>query len=303
MKKKIKFKKWMLPFLTITFISVIGTLGRFIYNDYQTRFLESGKFYFESTELKPEKAVYRVDNYNGVDNYNITIDVNSLKNNNEKANVDISYDITYNCSSNANCSVSKTNGIIYSASNHDTFTANISPSETLEEGDMIWIDVLAKSKDPYSKEISAIFILKVGFYGLSHRIDDQTNSPYFEVKITNTLDYYTVSEAFGSYNVGDRISISTYLGLSAVNKAHCHSALIGLEFDPNLVLLDITNANYKKNVSFTQTAIGGYNYVNSFIFKADAQSSQVVRFYKKNASYNYTYPIINSTSIIDVTYY
>ena len=47
--------------------------------------------------------------------------------------------------------------------------------------------------------------------------------------------------------------------------------------------------------------INNFNYVNEFSFKMDASSSAKVMFYKDDPSQDYTYPIINDTSIINVT--
>ena len=76
-----------------------------------------------------------------------------------------------------------------------------------------------------------------------------------------------------------------------------------LEFDPNVVLLDMTNYSYKNRESSTQININGYDYINSFVFKIDAQSSAIVRFYKTDSSDNFTYPIVNTVSVVDVSYY
>ena len=44
-----------------------------------------------------------------------------------------------------------------------------------------------------------------------------------------------------------------------------------------------------------------YNYINQISFKMEAISSTKVRFYKIDATKDYTYPIKNPTSIITVT--
>ena len=58
-------------------------------------------------------------------------------------------------------------------------------------------------------------------------------------------------------------SITTYLSLDATDKAKCASTVIDLSFDPNVVILDITNENYLKNIGTTTTVIDSYNYINS----------------------------------------
>ena len=56
-----------------------------------------------------------------------------------------------------------------------------------------------------------------------------------DLRITNTLSYYVVNEAFGEYQQGYKIDIDTYLALSDENKAKCHSSIVNIQFDPNKV--------------------------------------------------------------------
>lgn len=300
-----KIKKNKFIFITLIVFSMIfvTTFGRFVYIEVKNHFISTRGFYFESDKLRTVKAVYQVSNYNGVDNYNVTINLNSFVNNLKKANVDIEYELSYSCSAKATCGLSKNGGIIYAASNSDNFTATIAPTAILNDKETIWIDIVATAKEPYTKTISATFILKVGFFGLSHEIVDSVGSPFFELKITNTLDYYTILEAFGSYSINDRIDIPTYLALPLVDKNKCASSRVDLDFDPNLLLMDMTNPAYLSSFTTTTTNISGHDYINSIHFKIDSNSSLVVRFYKRNAGLNYTYPIVNPSSIVNVTYY
>ena len=55
-------------------------------------------------------------------------------------------------------------------------------------------------------------------------------------------------------------------------------------------------------MSQTTTTINTYDYINGLSFKIEPVSSAIVRFYKKNSQLNYTYPIVNPTSIVTVTY-
>ena len=120
-----------------------------------------------------------------------------------------------------------------------------------------------------------------------------------DLNITNTLSYYNVETAFGNYSVGDRIDVDTYLTLPETDKQKCYSALITLKFDPKKVLLDMTNTNYLNAISTRTTNINGSNYISEITFKVEPISSAVVRFYKQDVTKDYTYPIINSNSIID----
>ena len=173
----------------------------------------------------------------------------------------------------------------------------------LQEGDSIWVEVSAKSTSPYKKTLTGKFVVVVGMYGLSYEIDDSADSPYLEVRITNTLDYYKVISAFDSYNVGDKIDISTYQALDDSKKVNCTSSVIHLSFDPNYVILDMTSHAYLSRYSVGTTALSdGYDYVNDITFGIDALSSNTIKFYKVNSSMDYTYPLVNSNSIVDVSF-
>ena len=296
-------KKWYV-FIVIVIIlsSTVFTYGRYIYNDIKEMYLTSKNFYFNSDKLTMNRAIYQVDNWSAIDNYSITIGLNNYKNNLVSTKSDIGYKLSYTCSNNITCSISKTEGVIYASEMTDYFTLVLSPSVTFNDGDTAWIEVLAESIYPYKKEISARFVLKVGKAILSYTIDDEKGSPYLNFNITNTMDYYMVKSAFDDYNVGDRIDVNNYLSLSDENKKKCLSAYITLEFDPNYVLLDLTSSSYLKASDYTTIKIDGYDYVNSISFDMDAISSEVVKFYKVDASLDYTYPIINSDSVIDFSY-
>lgn len=301
MLKRIRNNKILLLILLVFLVVATASLGRFIYLEVKKNFFLSKDFYFESDKLREKQFLYRVNNYNGVDNYDIVVNMNSIKNNMLRSKSDIAYDISISCSAKANCSQSKANGVIYAASGTDYFSVSLSPSVTLAEKDEIHVTVTASSTEPYVKTLSATFILVVGNYGLSYEIDDEVNRPYLEFKMTNTLDYYTVKEAFGTYSIDSKIDIPTYLALSDEDKSKCASAIINLAFDPAVILFD--NASLVKGlIGTTTTSINNFDYVNGLSFKIDAISSMIVRFYKKNKAANYTYPIVNQNPIINVTY-
>ena len=304
MKKLLKNKKNIYIILGITFIifSIGITLGRYIYNDIRDFYLASKNFYFNSDKLTPLRGIYQIDNWSGVDTYTLTINLNNIKNNLVHAESDIEYEINYTCSNNANCSVSKTQGILYSEKQTDYFSATISPNTTLTNKDEVWIEIVAKSTYPYKKTLSARFILKVGIPGISYSIYDEAKRPYFDLSVTNTTDYYLVKEAFGIYSINQRIDYNTYMSLSEENKAKCALPLITLKFDPKIVILDMTNDAYQKAESYTTTLIDGHEYINSISFRINLESSKAVKFYKASANKDYTYPITNDESIVEFSY-
>ena len=64
----------------------------------------------------------------------------------------------------------------------------------------------------------------------------------------------------------------------------------------------MTSEAYQEAVAMQTEVINGYNYVNSISFKIDALSSKMIKFYKLDTTQNYTFPIINNSSIIGVSY-
>ncbi len=304
MKKKFKLKKSVYVFIAVGLVLIIlgSTYGRYIYLELKEYYLSTKNFYFNSDKLTVDRAIYQVENWSGVDSYNISINLNSYKNNLEVCDSDITYELTYFCSNNVNCHLSKEGGTIFTATNTDNVVATLTPITSLSEGDTAFIEVTAQSTAPYRKTIKARFILNVATVGLSYEIEDKVNRPYLNFNITNTLDYYTIVTPFGSYNAGDKIDISTYSNLSNENKLKCKSALITLTFDPNTVVLDMTSEYYLNATNYTTTTINGNEYINSITFNVEAISSAQVKFYKIDATRNYTYPITNNSSIISFSY-
>ena len=103
--------------IIILFVAVIlllfgTTFARYIYNVIHNHILESREFYFNSTVLDMNGRQYRINNWDGVNNYVLTIDVNNQKNSLTSTQSDIAYDIEVSCPSSVECRLSKTEGII-----------------------------------------------------------------------------------------------------------------------------------------------------------------------------------------------
>ena len=293
-----KFKRKILIVLIILLCLPISfTLGRFVYNKVLDLYFTSKNFFFESDKLTVDGAIYSLDYWNGVDPYNVVINLNSFKNNKLKSTSDITYEINYTCSSEIICNTTKDKGTIYSDTNTDSLTITMTPNSTFKDGDSVVLKVEAKSLSPYEKTLSAEFELVVGKYGLSHEIVDNENDIYLEFKVTNTLDYYTVREAFDDYSVGDRISSDDYASLSTQNKDKCASAIVTLKFNPNVIYTDNNNTTFLNSYNVKTEKINNYDYINGFTFKMDSTSSTVVKFYKKDITKNFT-----GTNVIDVSY-
>jgi hypothetical protein len=286
--------------ILLSSLSFVIVFGRYVTNSVNNFFLRSKEFYFYSDKLSEKRDVFQVDNWSGVDDYTIIVNMNSRKNNIQVASYDIAYDIKYTCSNNAICQLSKTSGIISKEDNTDSFNLTITPNTQLKTGDKVTVEVEATSKTSYKKTIKGKFTLVVGKENLTYQITDKPNNPYLDVRITNTLSYYIVKEAFGEYPEKYKIDIDTYLALSDENKAKCYSSIVRVEFDPREVLIDITNENYQKATEVTTTSIDGKTYINGFTLPIDSISSADLRFYKVDTSKDYTYPNFENESVVSV---
>ena len=55
------------------------------------------------------------------------------------------------------------------------------------------------------------------------------------------------------------------------------------------------------STNYREDTIDGYRYVSKFSFKVNAASSNTIIFYKDDITRNYTYPVVNNSSIITVS--
>ena len=303
MRNQIYKKKQILLLLAIVLcsISFVIVFGRYVTNSVNDFFLRSKEFYFFSDKLSENLDIFQIENWSGVDDYVITINMNSRKNNLEVATYDIGYDISYTCSSNAICQLSKTSGIISSDDNTDFFNVIITPNTQLKTGDKVVVNITAKSKTDYVKILKGKFTLVVGQEDLTYQITDKPNTPYAELSLTNTLTYYIVEEAFGDYQKGYKIDFDTYLALTEEEKAKCYSSIVTVSFDPEEVLVDNTSESYQNALNITTEIINQKSYINSITLPIEAISSVNLRLYKVNTSQDYTYPNINNYSVVTVT--
>lgn len=292
---------FILSFLFIYFIGN-STIARYIYNGINNYILESKGFHFNSTVLSMNKSSYSINNWDGVNAYTLTIDVNNKKNDLVKTTSDIAYNISVNCDATVTCTLSKNTGIIYAAGNSDSYVITVTPVHNLYSGDSATVTTSVSSTSPYTKTMSAEYELGVENSQFSYSIEDSVGSKYLTLKLTNSIPYYEVLTAFDSYNVGDHVSIEAYSALTTIKKSYCFSAKITLTFSPTVLLLDMTDSTYlnKINGSLTTTTINTYTYITGYQYYISANSNDEIIFYKKDSTQNYTYPIVNSTSIVTV---
>lgn len=284
-------KKTIISIISILILFVLllnSSLGRYIYNSINNYILGSKEFYFNSSVLGVDDPVYSIVNWDGVNSYTLTIDVNGKKNEMISTKEDIEYLITVDCPSSVICTLSKEKGIIYTENKSDSYTVTVTPIDDFYEGDSVTISTSAVSISPYEKKLSAKYIIGVENYGFSYNIEDSVGSKILKLDLTNSKPYYTVTEAFNDYKQGDSVSLDDYEKLDDSNKKKCISVQTTISFDPNVILLDLTSRAYLDSVSSTTTTISDKLYVNSITVNVDAISSKEILFYKNNVDKDYT---------------
>lgn len=309
-KKRLKFKfkfklskKQKLLTILIAVLIVVFTIGitfsKYIYDIYKNHILESQGFYFNSSVMSMTGSNHSINNWDGVSPYRISIDVNNRKNDLVYTKSDISYDIGIECSSNIRCTLSKTSGIIRSETQTDSYVITIYPNGNFTRNQTAVVKTSAKSTYPYVKELSTEYSIGITTSSFYYSIKDAPGEKYLTLELTNAFTYYKVVTAFGEHNVGDNIAIDDYEKLSDEEKKNCFSASVDLTFDPNIILLDMTEQTYitREKDSQTTEVINDHNYVNGFSFDMEASSNTKIIFYKNDSSKDYSYPGTTDSSI------
>ena len=278
--------------------------AKYVYDIVDSYILETKGFYFNSSVMSITGKNYNINNWDGVNSYTLMVDVNSKKNEEKYTTHDISYDITCKCPDNVRCELSKESGIIYQDKKTDSFQVTMIPNKAIPEGQEIRIEVVATSNSPYTKSLSAVYHVGVLKSNFTYSIEDSVNSKYLMLNVTNSVAYYEVEKAFLNYNVGDKVSLDDYVNLSDENKKKCFSAKVTVTLPADVLALDMTAKSYlhmTENSQVDTTLSDGYKYVKSYTFLLDATASEKILFYKNDISKDYTYPIVNDSSIIDVS--
>ena len=288
----------------VVFVLFAATFGRYIYNIIDNYILETKGFYFNSSVLSINTKEYKINNWDGVNNYSINVDLNNMKNSLVHTETDIEYNLNVTCSTDVSCNASKYMGVLRENVGTDSFTVTMTPNQgtKFEAGDEVYIDVEVISKSPYKKTLKGKFIISVENNSFSYEIVDAKNDNFMTLSLTNSVPFYEVEQAFSNYKIGDVISLDDYEKLSETEKANCFSAKVTISFDPAVVFLDMTANSYLHRVSGSveKVQINNFDYVKGYQFKIDATSSEKIIFYKADRTQNFTYPIVNDTSIIEV---
>lgn len=304
MKKKLKkdYKRIIVLIISILLLVFITPImAKFVTDTFHSYYLSSKHFYFTSNRLKRNPPTYLVNNWSGVGSFNIDVGLSSMKNSLVYSNYDIPYTVRYVCPNDVTCSFNKNSGTIYGNDpNHaDSVILSVNPSRSYTENESLSIYIEASSTSPYVETIGAYFRYVVGKQGVTYEIEDEENRPYMILKITSAINFCKVTEAFLNYQVNATIDISTYMSLSDANKLKCASKKIDLSFNPSVILLD-TTSNIINHSTYTTQVISGVDYINTLSFGIGPVSTMAIKFYKVNASSNYTYPFENNSSIITV---
>ncbi len=275
MKKNRRKIKRKINFINLTIILILFTIctflvpkmvstAKYVYNVIHEHYLLSKDFYFSSDKLSLNHTEYEItNNWSGAETYIITVNMSSKENDMAFTDADIEYNITYTCSSNIQCSLSKQSSTIVGKKNNgvneDYFSISINPAggTALSEGETAWVEITATSTSPYSQTISGKLILEVGTSEISYEIIDAPNQPYLTVNITN------------SQSVSSNITLS---------------------YDPEVVLLDMTNRFYLNEQStYSEEELNNYKYLNSITSRVDSLSTTTVKFYKVDSTQDYSY--------------
>lgn len=301
--RKYKRRSIIILCLLVFFLFISFAFGRYIHNIISQYLLETKGFYFNSSILNVNGKNYNINNWDGVNTYTLTIDLNNRKNAERVTRTDISYTISVNCPSTVSCTLSKNSGIIRTEDETDSYQISVTPLQNFYANDTVLVETSVSSNLPYHKTMSAAYTIGVEKSNFSYEIEDSVNSKYLTIRFLNSISYYQVEEPFLNYNVGDQISLDDYNDLTDENKNKCFSAIVTLQYNPEKLFVDMMNSLYLHRLSdnYQEQTINGYQYVSKFSFKVNASSSSEIIFYKDDITRDYTYPVVNPTSIIQVS--
>lgn len=295
--------------ISLVFLILCGiTFGKYIYNAIDNYILETKGFYFKSSVLSMNTKEYKISNWDGANSYALTVDLSNKKNQFVSTDADISYSVEVSCSKGVTCTTSldANSGILYKndSDGATSFEITMIPDSgvVFNSDDTVEVLIEVTATSPYKKKISAKYFISVENADFSYNIVDSSGDSIFTLNLTNSLAYYEVEQAFGSHKIGNLINLEDYEKLSSSDKDKCFSAKVTIEFEPGEIFLDMTNRTYLHRIKNSEKTIKikGHDYISKYTFNINATSSEKVLFYKDLPSNNFTYPIVNNSSIIDV---
>ena len=301
--RKHKKKSIAVLIVLIIFVVIATIFGRYIRNIIQNYILETKNFYFNSSILSVNGKNYSVTNWDGVNAYPLTIDLNNRKTEDVYTTTDIVYTISVTCPNTVSCTLSKNGDTIHPEDATDSYQILVTPIQSFGENDSVVVHTEVSSSRPYHKTMSATYTISVERSNFGYDIVDAVNQKYLTINFNNAVSFYQVSTAFGDYAVDDYISIDDYAQLAPADQANCYSAIVTVSYDPTVLMVDMSNKYFINRLStgYTEQTINGNQWVSGFSFKVNASSSSAINFYKDDITQNYTYPIVNNSSIIQVS--
>ena len=185
--------------LLLVFFLTAVVFGRYIKNIVNEFILETKAFYFNSSILAVNGKNFSITNWDGVNSYPLTIDLNNRKSDTRYTTTDIAYNIYVNCPSTVTCTLSDTEGVLHPQDTSDTYTITVTPLQNFYEGDSVVVNTWVVSSSPYQKTMSATYTIGVEKSDFSYEIVDSVNSKYLLINFTNAISYYEVETAFGNF--------------------------------------------------------------------------------------------------------
>lgn len=160
-------------------------------------------------------------------------------------------------------------GIIYADTNVERIKIIVTPLNQIKKGEIIKVRIKASTQEPYKKDISCEISLRVQeLTENEYAIEDEVNRNYAILKLVN---------------------------------AESTGAQITLTFDPKDLRLDLNDEIYVNKVSEETSVIDGKNYVKKVVFNLDGETAKNIKFYKVDATQDFTYPKGSNKSAITVT--
>ena len=275
MKAKINIKKLIICIILLISIMIMPTLSRYVYNNVRDIYLKSQNFNFSSNLLTTMGKTYKYANWSGVNEYELDIELYSYENEQSLFTYEengLKYNITCEVEDTTKATAhietiagnSTADGYIPNETNIKNVKIYVKPTENLELGDTVVVNITASTTEPYKKTIKATFEIKVTGESITSSIEDESARIYATLKLVNTQS---------------------------------EEEQITLTYDPELFVMDVTHEYYENKISEVTEEIDGVEYVKSVTFNMDAEDVKYIRFYKKNINANYTYPGGTATSM------
>ena len=267
---KLNKKKIIICIVALITLITLPTFGRYVYNGARDLYLKSQNFSFSSNLLTATGKTYKYANWSGVDDYEINLQLYSYENELSLFTYEgngLTYTITCEVEDTTKATAhletvageSTETSYIPNTTNLKDIKIYLKPTENLQVGDTVKLNVTASTTVPYKKTIKATFNVKVTGQGITYSIEDEATSIYATLKLVNTK-----SEA----------------------------NTITLSWNPNIVVIDVTNEYYENRDKSKDTFVNvdGVEYVKSITFDMEPADVKNIRIYKKDINANYTYP-------------